>query len=183
MNTSVESNSRRWFAVQVRTRWECSTAALLEAKGYQTLLPMSKFRGRWGKHVAATAAPLFPGYVFCHFDAQKRLPVLVTPGVIAVVACGRTPLPVDEQEIAAIQKVVSSGMSAEPFPYLEVGQKIRILGEALHGLEGILTKFKGQDRVVLSVSLLKRSVAVEIDRSCVLPLAGSASFEFVPATA
>jgi transcription antitermination factor NusG len=113
---------------------------------------------------------LFPGYVFCLFDTQKRLPILVTPGVIAVVSQGKVPLPVDDAEIEAIRTIVSSGVLAEPWPFLELGQKVRIESDALQGLEGILVQFKGKHRVVLSVSLLRRSVALEIDRACVRPL-------------
>jgi transcription antitermination factor NusG len=167
---TVEADSQRWFALQVRTRWESSTAVLLSGKGYQTLLPTFKARKRWNGKLREVNAPLFPGYVFCQFEAQKRLPILVTPGVLAVVGRGRIPLPVDDAEISAIQTVVSSGFRAEPWPYLEVGQKIRIESDVLSGLEGILINFKGNHRIVVSVSLLRRSVALEIDRSCVRPV-------------
>jgi len=167
---SLETANQRWFALQVRTRWESSTAGLLSGKGYQTLLPTYKTKKRWNGAVREVNAALFPGYVFCQFDAQKRLPVLVTPGVISVVGCGRIPLPVDGAEIAAIQTVVSSGLRAEPWPYLELGQRVRIDSDALEGLEGILINFKGNHRIVVSVSLLRRSVALEIDRSCVRPI-------------
>jgi transcription antitermination factor NusG len=166
----TEEGVQNWFALQVRTRWESSTAVLLGGKGYETLLPTYKAKKRWNRGLKEIKAALFPGYVFCRFDAQKRLPILVTPGVIAVVSRGRLPLPVDEGEIAAIQKIVSSGFHAEPCPYLELGQKVRVEGEALMGLEGILVSFKGNHRIVVSVSLLRRSVALEIDRSCVRPL-------------
>jgi transcription antitermination factor NusG len=167
---ALETDSQRWFALQVRTRWEGSTAVLLSGKGYQTLLPTYQTKKRWNGKPRVVNAPLFPGYVFCYFDAQKRLPILVTPGVIAVVGRGRLPLPVDDGEIAAIQNVLSSGFHPEPWPYLEKGQKIRIESDVLNGLEGILINFKGKDRIVVSVSLLRRSVALEIDRSCVRPL-------------
>ncbi|MGB0035844.1 MAG: transcription termination/antitermination NusG family protein [Candidatus Acidiferrales bacterium] len=167
---SLEADSQRWFALQVRTRWESSTALLLSGKGYQTLLPTYHTKKRWNGKTREINAPLFPGYVFCQFDAQKRLPILVTPGVISVVGRGRIPHPVDDGEIAAIQTVVSSGYHAEPWPYLEVGQKIRIEDEALSGLEGILISFKGNRRIIVSVSLLRRSVALEIDRSRVSPV-------------
>ena len=126
---------------------------------------------------------LFPGYVFCHFDALRRLPILVTPGVISVVGQGRIPLPIDDSEIAAIRTIVSSGIPAEPWPYLELGQKIRIEQDVLQGLEGILISFKGTHRIVVSISLLRRSVALEIDRSCVKPVgpARAAVREAVPA--
>jgi len=166
---SLETDTQRWFALQVRTRWEASTAVLLAGKGYQTLLPTYKSKKRWNGKLRETCTALFQGYVFCRFDAQKRLPILVTPGVIAVVGCGKVPLPVDDREIAAIETVVSSGLRAEPWPYLELGQKVRIETDALRGLEGILINFKGNQRIVVSVSLLRRSVALEIDRCCVSP--------------
>lgn len=168
MNT--EADPQNWFALQVRTRWESSTSVLLEGKGYRTFLPTFKLRKRWSGKIREVSAPLFPGYVFCQFDAHKRLPILVTPGVLAVVGRGRTPIPVEEAEIAAIQNIVSSGVQAEPWPYLEVGQRVRIESDALQGMEGILTNFKGRHRVVVSVTLLQRSVALDIDRTCVTPM-------------
>jgi transcription termination/antitermination protein NusG len=169
--TSPGADDQRWFALQVRTRWESSTAVLLSGKGYSTLLPTYQTKKRWNGKVKQVSAPLFPGYVFCQFDALKRLPILVTPGVIAVVGRGRVPFPVNDSEIAAIQTMVASGFQAEPWPYLEVGQKIRIESDSLNGLEGILINFKGNNRIVVSVSLLRRSVALEIDRDCVIPVA------------
>jgi transcription antitermination factor NusG len=160
----------KWFALQVRTRWESSTAVLLSGKGYETLLPTYQTKKRWNGGVKQSSAPLFPGYVFCQFDAQNRLPILVTPGVISVVGRGRIPVPVEDSEISALQRVVSSGLEAEPWPYLEIGQKIRIESSSLNGIEGVLINFKGNHRIVVSVSLLRRSVALEIDRSCVRPL-------------
>ena len=167
---SPRTDCPRWFALQVRTRWESSTAVLLSGKGYEILLPTYQTKKRWNGRVRQLNAPLFPGYVFCQFDALNRLPILVTPGVIAVVGRGRVPVPVDDAEIAAIQTVVSSRLRAEPWPYLEIGQKIRIESDALYGLEGVLINFKGNHRIVVSVSLLRRSVALEIDRDCVSPL-------------
>lgn len=180
---NLEPDNQRWFALQVRTRWESSTALLLSGKGYQTLLPTYRTKKRWNGRLREATAALFPGYVFCQFDAQKRLPVLVTPGVIAVVGCGRIPLAVDAGEIAAIQTVVSSGCQAEPWPYLEVGQRVRIDSDALQGLEGILVNFKGNHRIVVSVSLLRRSVALEIDRSSVRPVVAARPASLEPITA
>jgi transcription antitermination factor NusG len=167
---SLGNDFQRWYALQVRTRWEGSTALLLSGKGYDTLLPTYKAKKRWSGKSKEFSQPLFPGYVFCRFDAQKRLPVLVTPGVIAVVACSKVPLPVDEGEISALQTLVTNGLPAEPWPFLELGQRVRIESEPLRGLEGILINFKGNQRIVLSVSLLRRSVALEIDQSAVRPV-------------
>ena len=172
MNT--DADSQNWFALQVRTRWESSTSVLLEGKGYRTFLPTFKLRKRWSGKIREVSAPLFPGYVFCHFNAHNRLPILVTPGVLAVVGRGRTPMPVDEAEIDAIQNVVSCGVQAEPWPYLEVGQRVRIENDSLQGIEGILTDFKGRHRIIVSVTLLRRSVALDIDRSSVVPVGSPA---------
>lgn len=166
---TIGTDSPNWFALQIRTHWESSTTLLLSGKGYPVFFPTYRTKKRWNGRFREVNAPLFPGYVFCQFDAQKRLPVLITPGVIAVVSRGRIPLPVDENEMASIRRVISSGFRAEPWPYLELGQKVRIEGDVLRGLEGILINFKGNHRIVVSVSLLRRSVALEIDRSCVRP--------------
>ena len=165
MNT--EPNNDRWYALQLRTRWESSTTTLLSGKGYETFLPTYKKlkRGRGGSN--EVQAPLFPGYMFCRFNVFDRLPVLITPGVISVVGTGRVPIPVEDSELEAIQKMVSTGCQVEPWPYLEVGQKVRIEDGALSGIEGVLTSFKGTRRMVVSISLLRRSVALEIDRSAV----------------
>lgn len=161
---STVQRGERWYALQLRTRWESSTATLLSGKGYRTFLPTSKTLKRESGKWTELEVPLFPGYAFCHFNAHNRLPILVTPGVIAVVGRGRIPVPVEDSEIEAIQRAVCTGLRVEPWPYLEVGQLVRIEGGALCGTEGILTGFKGTRRIVLSVSLLRRSVALEIDR-------------------
>lgn len=166
----TQAATQRWYALQVRTRWEASTAVLLSGKGYQTFLPTYQAKKRRRGQIREANAPLFPGYVFCNFDAQNRLPILVTPGVISVVGRGRVPLPVDDAEIAAIETIVASGVTAQPCPYLELGQRVRIESDALQGLEGILVNFKGNHRIVVSVSLLRRSVALEIDRTSVRPV-------------
>lgn len=180
MNPNIENQS--WFALQVRSRWESSTAELLSGKGYNTLSPTYQTKKNWSGRLREVNAPLFPGYIFCQFEVQKRLPVLITPGVIGVVSRGRIPVPVDESEITGIQTVVSSGLPAEPWPYLEIGQRIRIERDALAGLEGILVQFKGNHRIIVSVSLLQRSVALEVDRSCVTPIAGSRGADLNPKT-
>jgi transcription antitermination factor NusG len=89
---------------------------------------------------------------------------------LQVVGCGRTPTPIEDREILAIQTAVASGVPGQPWPYLEVGEKVRIHTGKLSGLEGILVNFKGNHRVVLSVTLLQRSVALEVDLAWVASL-------------
>src|SRR6266550_687001 len=170
MKQTVSNNSFSWFALQIRSRWEGTTAGLLQSKGLETLLPTYATKRRWSDRFKVVEAPLFPGYVFCRFDVHNRLPVLITPGVISVVGRGKTPIAVAESEITALQIVIRSGIQTQPWPYLEIGERVRIKNDVLEGMEGILTSFKGHQRVIISVVLLQRSVALEIDRSRILRL-------------
>jgi len=94
----------------------------------------------------------------------------VTPGVIQVIGIGKIPTPVDDAEIAAIQTAVQSGLPRQPWPFLQIGQRVRVECGPLCGLEGIFVDFKGRHRLVLSVTLLQRSVAVEVDGAWVIPI-------------
>jgi transcription antitermination factor NusG len=163
-----------WFAIQVRGRHEARVADHLGGKGYRWFLPLYKCRKRWSDRVKVVDSPLFPGYLFCRLDPQYRLPILTTPGVIRIVGHNGLPTPVDEAEISAIQAAVDSGLPNEPWPFLAVGDRIRIESGPLCELEGIVVKHKGHHRLVLSVTLLQRSVAVEIDSALVTPLQSSA---------
>jgi transcription antitermination factor NusG len=156
-----------WFALQVRTTRELSVAVLLRGRGYTPFLPLYRCRKRWSDRIKVVDAPLFPGYVFCRLDIQNRLPVLMTPGVTQIVGYSRLPAPVDEAEINAIQTVIASGFPNQPWPFLQVGDRVRIERGPLSGLEGILLSIRGSHRLVLSVSLLQRSVALEIDAASV----------------
>lgn len=114
--------------------------------------------------------PLFDGYVFCQADLNDRLPVLVTPGVLHFVGVGKTPVAVEPHEITAIRSVVSSGAVARPLPFLREGERVRIDDGPLRDMEGLLVKAGDVDEVVISVTLLQRSVAVKIDRGWITPL-------------
>jgi transcription antitermination factor NusG len=156
-----------WFALQVRTRHEGCVADYLDGKGYEWFLPLYKCRKRWSDRIKEVETPLFPGYLFCRFDSQERLPILKTPGVIQIVGYNRSPIPVDETEICAIQTLVASGMPNRPWPFLHAGDNVQIQCGPLRGLQGVLVSFKGNCRLVLSLTLLQRSVAVEIDSAFV----------------
>ncbi|HSZ18520.1 MAG TPA: transcription termination/antitermination NusG family protein [Candidatus Acidoferrum sp.] len=170
MDQSKSGNGFNWFALQVRSRWEGTTAGLLRGKGLETLLPTYATMRKWSDRFKVVESPLFPGYVFCRFDVHNRLPVLITPGVISVVGRGKTPIAVDDTEIFSIQAAIVSGIHIEPWPYVQIGERVRIKDDVLDGMEGILASFKGSHRVIISVSLLRRSVALEIDRSRITPL-------------
>jgi transcription antitermination factor NusG len=153
-----------WFAILARTGREKNATLLLENGGYECYLPIIRFKRQWSDRVKEIEVPMFPGYLFCRLNPHHRLPVLMTPGVIQIVGVGKTPVPVEEEEISAIQRVARSGIPTMPWPYLQVGHVARIENGPLRGLTGIVIKIKSGLKLVLSVSLLQRSVAVEIDR-------------------
>ncbi|MBZ5581669.1 MAG: UpxY family transcription antiterminator [Acidobacteriia bacterium] len=162
--------SRQWFAFRVKSRSEKLVSAAAHSKGFEEFLPLCCQRRRWSDRFKSVELPLFPGYVFCRLDATYRLPLLTIPGVLHVVGIGKIPVPIDDAEIAAIQTAMRSGLTVEPWPFLDVGQRVRVEYGPLAGMEGILVELRKQNRIVISVSLLKRSVGVEIEADWVAPL-------------
>ena len=162
--------SDHWYALHVRPRFERHVQTHLEDKGYEVFYPTYTATRKWSDRVKCISLPMFPGYVFCRFNVHARLPILVTPGVSSVVGAGKTPIQVDEAELEVIRRVMESGVAAQPWPYLKVGESVRIENGPLEGLTGIVTRIKGSYRLVASVSLLMRAVSVELDRSWIKPL-------------
>jgi transcription antitermination factor NusG len=165
--------SEQWYALHVRPRFEKHVQTHLEDKGYEVFYPTYTSTRQWSDRVKSLSFPLFPGYVFCRFNVHARLPILITPGVNQVVGSGKTPITVDEAELAAIRRVMESGVAAQPWPYLKVGETVQIENGPLEGLMGIVTRIKSSERLVVSVSLLMRSVAVELDSHWIKPMSSS----------
>ena len=138
-------------------------ATIAHDKGFEEFLPMCQVRRRWSDRLKSIELPLFPGYVFCRLAPQHRLPLLMIPGVLHFVGIGKIPVPVADAEISAIRMAVQSGLSTEPWTFLKVGQRIGIHDGPLAGLEGILVANDKQQRLVVSVTLLERSIAVAIE--------------------
>jgi transcription antitermination factor NusG len=166
----AEAARESWFALRVRPRYEKNVSLTLAGKGYQEYLPLYRCRHQWSDRVKAVDLPLFGGYVFSRFDPLKRLPILTIPGVLSVVSFGRGPEPVDPAELDTIRRIAESGVPAEPWPFLRVGQRVRVERGPLAGIEGVLLQLRSQARIVVSVSMLQRSVAAEIGRDCISPI-------------
>lgn len=162
--------SECWYALHVRPRAERMVAEMLREKGYEPFLPTHVSRRRWSDRVKELDMPLFPGYLFCRVTPSSAGPIVTTQGVLRIVGAPGAPLPVDDAEIDALRTVVESRLRLEPWPYLRVGQRVRIEAGPLRGLHGVLVRVSDQQRLVVSVSLLQRSVAVEIDGLSIAPL-------------
>jgi transcription antitermination factor NusG len=158
-----------WYALQVHQQKEKVTAQLLQQKGFDPYLPTYLVKRHWCDRVKVLDRPLFPGYLFCRLDLSVRVPILTTPGVFSIVGSGKKPVAIPEKEIDAVARIVNSTVSAEPWPYIACGDRVTISTGPLRGVEGILTTIKNQFKVVVSITLLQRSVAVEVERSAVLP--------------
>jgi transcription antitermination factor NusG len=152
-----------WYAVRVKPNYEKPVAAALRGKGLEEFLPLFRSKRRWSDRVKVMDLPLFPGYVFCRLNLEARMPLITTPGFLYIVGVGKNPEPVDEAEIQAIQSVLRSGVAVTPWPSLVVGQKVQLKRGPLRGLVGVLTKIAANHlRMYVSVTLLKRSISVEV---------------------
>ncbi|MBE0660067.1 MAG: UpxY family transcription antiterminator [Bryobacteraceae bacterium] len=164
---------REWFAVRVRSNQERMVSLYLREIGYEEYSPSFKVERQWSDRIKLIDQPLFPGYVFCKLDLTDRLPIMKAPGVVGLVGVGRSPVPVPAVEVERVRRMVSSGLLVTPWPYLKVGQQVLIERGPLAGLEGILERVKNKLRIVVSVTLLQRAVAAEIDRAWVRPVGKS----------
>jgi len=165
----LPEKSLSWYAVHVRSKSERVVSTVLEYKGVDQFLPTYRSRRIWADRIKTLDLPLFPGYVFCRIPLDQRNRVVTIDGVVGFVGAGRLPTPVSETEIQAIRAVVQSGMESRPWPFLKIGQSVRIERGPLAGISGILIRVKSSWRLVVSVTLLERSVAVEIDAAYVSP--------------
>jgi transcriptional antiterminator NusG len=159
-----------WYALYVRSNFERTTEQCLKNKGYQAFSPFYRTWCRRSDRNKQLELPLFPGYVFCSFNPQNRLPILTTPGIVSIVGAGNIPEPVKLCEILSIQLVAESGRPVQPWPFLRQGRMVRIEGGPLAGVEGTLQKVKDELRLVVSITLMQRSVSVEVHQDLVRPL-------------
>ena len=159
-----------WFAVQVRSNFEKKSSEFLRLRGFEQFSPTYRCRSYWTDRTKWVDRPLFPGYIFCRFDPTSWLPVLQAPGVVRPVSFAGKPVPVEESEIVSLRVLVNSPLPLFPRAFLHVGQRIRIKFGPLTGLEGILEELGKNCRIVVSVTLLQRSVSAEIDAEWVTAL-------------
>jgi len=160
-----------WYAIRVQAKFESVAAAVLRQKGFEEFLPLYRAKRFWSDRVKEFDLPLFPGYLFCRLDISERLlPVVTTPGVLGIVSAGRNPVSISDQEIALVQSVVRSGLPAMPWLALSAGSLVLIEHGPLAGVEGVVIDADKKCRLIVSVSMLQRSVAVEIQREWVRPL-------------
>ena len=172
----MSQSTQHWYAIRVKSNRERVTADALKGKELEVFFPAYR-DNRVGK--PPLDIPLFPGYLFCRFDARVRLPVLTVPGVVHIVGLGNVPIPIDSAEMASVKALIGSPFRVLPFPFPPVGRKVEIQAGPLRGVEGIVLAHKGEHKMVVSVTLLQRSLAVTLERQWVslLPADATPLFE------
>ena len=173
----MSAHNLDWYAIHVKSRCEKSVFEQLNQKGFESFLPMYWSRRVWSDRVKVLQMPLFGGYIFCRVDMEKRLPILQTPGVINVVGKGKVAVPIDPAQIENIRAAVNSGQNVQPWPRLDLGERVRVEFGPLQGVEGTLLRYKNASQLILAVDLMQRAIAVDVDEDWVVPCRNAAPLE------
>ena len=152
-----------WYAIYTRFRHEKKVAEILTKKGMEIFLPLYESAHRWKDRTKLVSLPLFPCYVFLKGSLDRRLDIMNTPGFHALVSVAGQPAAIAPDEIEAIQRAIESGARVNPYPFMKCGERVRVKCGPLTGVEGILIRMKNQFRLVVSVEMLGKAVAVEVD--------------------
>jgi len=162
----------RWHALYTRHQHEKLVAHSLTGKGFDIFLPLYRAVHRWKDRWKELELPLFPNYLFILGGLDRMLNILTTPGVHSLVAWGGRPADIPQNEIDAVRRLVESPLRIQQHPFIKCGDRVRIKSGPLEGIEGILVRSKSAYRLVLSVEMLARSAAVEVDVSMVERIGG-----------
>ena len=158
-----------WYAIRVRREMEFNVARGLTGKGYEVFLPRTRATRRTSGALQECEVALFPGYLFCQISPHAQGNVITTPGVVAFVTCGGRPVELDSSEVRSLQQALAC-TTAQPHPYVRVGERVRIDRGALSGVEGVVLRTKDRYRLVITITMLQRAAAVEVDAATVIPL-------------
>jgi transcription antitermination factor NusG len=154
-----------WYALYTYPRHERLVAEQIKRRSFTCFLPVYRSVRRWKDRRKELELALFPGYVFVQMDLQKKVKVLEVPGAVRLVSFNGQPAALPASEIETLKNRLSGARGVEPHPYLRVGHRVRVRSGAMQGLEGIIVRRKDRCRIVFSIDLLKRSVAVEVDEA------------------
>lgn len=152
-----------WHALYTRHQHEKQVADLLLKKNFDVFLPVYEATHRWKDRLKKLSLPLFPSYVFVRGGLDRQLQMMMTPGVYSMLAFAGHAAEIPEEQIDAVKRMVEGPLRAEPHPFLNCGDRVRVKAGPLQGIEGMLVRKKNQTRLVLSIEMLMQSVAVEID--------------------
>jgi len=171
----ITTEPSRWYALHTMSNCEAKVASYLRAFDVEAFLPDYPTRRQWNDRVKTIRLPLFPGYLFGRWQKKLNYEALGAPGLAQIVAVAGVPVPIPEEEIDSVRRLVDSGLTVCGCPLLKTGQRVRMRSGPLKGLEGRLERIKNQFRLVVSVQLLSRSIATEVDVEAIEVLSQSRS--------
>jgi transcription antitermination factor NusG len=160
----------QWYAAYTSANHEKRVAVQLGQRSLEHFLPLYDSLRRWKDRRVQLLLPLFPGYIFVHFALRDRLQILQIPGVAKLVSFNGIPAALPREEIETLRASLEGGVRAEPHPYLKVGRRARVKSGPLAGMQGVLVRRKNRSRFVISLDLIMRSVAVEVEALELEPL-------------
>jgi transcription antitermination factor NusG len=160
-----ETAGENWYALHTRPRHEKLVTQRLAERGVETFLPLVNEVHRWSDRQKAVQLPLFSCYVFARFlpNRSDRLRVLRVGGVIGLIGSRGEGSPIPDEQVDAVRTLVDGGLPWSAYPFLKIGQRVRIRGGALEGVEGILVSRNGNHTLVISVDAIQRSLAVKVE--------------------
>ena len=158
-----------WYAAYTRANHEKRVACEIEVRGIEHFHPVYSSVRRWKDRRVNLELPLFPGYVFVRLALRDRLRVLQIPSVVRFVGFNGQPAALPDEEMDILRTGLSQRLRAEPHPFLTVGRRVRIRNGPFAGLEGVLKRKKNSVRVVVSLGLIQRSVAVDVEVADLAP--------------
>jgi transcription antitermination factor NusG len=153
----------RWYAAYTSANHEKRVAEQLTVRSVEHFLPLYRSVRRWKDRRVELDMPLFPGYVFVRMAIRDRLQVLKIPGVATIVGFNGQPSALPDAEVEGLKKGLACGVRAEPYLFLTVGRRVRVKAGPLEGLEGIVIRRKNRLRLVISLDLIHRAAAVEVE--------------------
>jgi len=172
----------RWVVLHVIQRHEKSAAQFLYGKGYEVFLPTYAGRSTKPPENSTEATPLFPGYVFCRGNEQSRGRMITTPGLIRIVSFGGKVAYLRDNEIAALKQMCSSGRNYGPHPFVQEGKIIEVVNGPLKGIVGTVVRMNKNNRVVITIDFLMKSVFAEINRGDILVSRSASAPYYEPQT-
>jgi len=160
-------STANWYAVYTRSRHEKIIHRTLLSRGLESFLPLCRVLSQWKDRRQWVMKPLFPGYLFVNVPQEELSGVCAVRGVVCVVGDGEGAVPVPAGQVEAVRRMLQEGARTDPWPYMEEGRRVRVVCGPLIGMEGFIVERKKKCRLVVSVDLLGRSVATEIEADSV----------------
>jgi transcription antitermination factor NusG len=163
-----EQSPIRWYALKVRIRGERLAVTALRNKGFDPFCPTRREKRAYSDRIKTIDTVVFPGYLFCKFDVERKVPIISSPAVEYIVGTNGTPTAISDSEILDLQRMIDAGAAATA--QFRMGQRVRVIRGPLTGVEGVLSRDVQGDQLVVTISLLNRHVSLQMDASCLAPL-------------